>query len=124
MNDEEIQRRVQQGVSLPGAEGKAYRRVFDALGKEPEFVLPPSFAEDVIRKIGATAERSHDMAWMMAGIAGCFIALIVALVLTNFQLDLGVLSFVKTYKGILLFGALFVLALHWLDRRVIRKSIY
>lgn len=123
MSDEDIQNRIQQGEHLPGVEGQAYRHVFDALQKEPGFVLPPTFADKVVRKITAAPERSYDVAWMIAGFSGCFIALVVAVLLTGFKVNLGVLGFVKDYTGLLLFGAAFLLALQWVDRRVVRKSM-
>ncbi len=121
MSDEEIQNRIQQGEHLHGVEGQAYRHVFEALQKEPGFVLPPSFADKVIHRITTTPEQSYDMVWMIAGFSGCLIALMVVVLLTGFKVNLGVLNFVKEYTGLLLFGAAFLLALQWVDRRVVRK---
>jgi hypothetical protein len=42
--------------------------------------------------------------------------------MTNFKLNFGVLRFISGYPGLFVFGALFILALQWIDKKLIRPS--
>lgn len=122
MSDDEIQDRAQQGETVSGQDGTAYRKIFRALGREPEFVLPSTFADRVVRRAMAQPGKSSDLFWFYTGLVACLIALVVAVLMSGFKINLPLPGFVKNYPGFIAFGVLFVLCLQWLDRRLIRKT--
>jgi hypothetical protein len=121
MNDEEIQERAQRGETVSGPDGAAYRKVFQALGREPNFKLPPSFADRVMHRALGTSRKSIDMLWFYTGLFACLVALIVAVLMSGFKMNLALPGFVRNYPGFVVFGILFVLGLQWLDRRLVRR---
>ncbi|MEJ0054494.1 MAG: hypothetical protein WDN75_01905 [Bacteroidota bacterium] len=122
--DENLQNEIERGdASINGIEAKAYRRVFDALKKEPDFSLPANFADHVIVRMEARKESSRDFLWMGAGVVGFVIAAIISVLLTNFKFDFGVFKFMAGYPGLVAFGVVFILGLQWLDKKLIRPTI-
>src|SRR5690348_8717412 len=106
MNDEELQRAVESG-STPDAEGaSAYRVVFNALRKEPGYVLPGAFADRVMRRIRKTESSSADVFWLIAGVTGCLVTMVVAISLTGFKFSFGALRFLSNYRGLVVFAIL------------------
>jgi len=124
MTDEELQSRIEAGDPLESREANAYRRIIRVLHREPDFVLPATFANSVISRIGTTrAEDSKDMFWLYAGVAACLITLLVAILLTGFQFTFGAFRFLSGYPGLIAFAIGFILGLQWLDRKFVRKAI-
>lgn len=124
MTDEEIQDNVEKGVPSEMNDARSYRRIFKALEREPSFVLPASFASRVISRLETSHARgSRDMYWLYGGIAACLVAMVVSIFITGFKFDFGVFSFISGYPGLITFGIVFVLALQWIDRKIVRKSI-
>jgi len=121
MNDEELQDRIERGDHLEGKEGQAYRLVFAALRKEPAFRLPANFADQVLRRVTGEDNPRREIFWFVLGLFSFVIALGVAVFLTGFTPNLGAFEFVSSYPGLFVFGALFIGALHWIDKRMIRK---
>jgi hypothetical protein len=101
----------------------AFSTVDRALKREPEFQLPSDFSDRVIARIEAKPESASDMVWMGAGIFAFVIAAIVAVALTDFKFNFGVLKFISGYPGLVVFGIMFVLVLQWIDRKVIQKKL-
>ena len=62
------------------------------------------------------------MFWFYSGIVGCIIAMVVAILMTNFKFNFGAFRFISGYPGLVTFALLFVLSLQWLDRKVVRKT--
>ena len=62
------------------------------------------------------------MVWLYLGIFSFIIAMAVAVALTGFKVNMGVLKFIASYPGLFVFGTIFILALHWIDRRAINKQ--
>ncbi len=124
MKDEDIQERINQGESVPGHDGQVYRKIVDALQREPKFSLPPSFADRVTLRIQArSSSASSDLVWLYMGITACVLALAVAIWRTGFTPELGILKFLTGYPALTLFGVVFIAGLQWLDRRLVKKSI-
>jgi hypothetical protein len=121
MNDEELQKEVEHGNIPLHGDARVYRKVFDVLRREPGYLLPSSFADRVTRRIIA-AHSSKDIYWLYAGVAGCFIAAVVSVALTKAKFSVGAFRFFSSYPGLVVFGIAFILALHWLDRKYVRKS--
>ena len=125
-NDEALQNEFVNGRT-PNAdpmEIKAYQQVFRALEKKRTFELRPGFAERTAARLVAQQEasRSRDYFWFGAGIFFLIVAAIGTVLFTGFTLNFGFLNVMADYKGLAIFGILFIVFLNWLDKRlVIRK---
>jgi len=125
--EEELQQNIESGQSEDnGPDAQAYRAVFDALRKEPEYTLPPAFARKVMQKIEIRQKQRFSF-WevrLVALVAFLMItALIVTLYLTGTKPSWSVLNGVRPYWGFIVFAVSFVGLLHWLDRKfIIRKA--
>jgi uncharacterized membrane protein YhaH (DUF805 family) len=96
--------------------------VSEALEKGTTYELPHDFADRVVMMVQRKAvqnETRRDRWWLIIGIISMIGA--VAFVLTNveFKPGVGVFTFFKGYWGLALFGTLFILALHILDKLII-----
>jgi hypothetical protein len=124
--DKELQEKIEAGFSDPASDvdARLYQQIFSALEKEPGYTLPASFAESIIHKIQHEQTRSakREYFWLCAGIFLLVIVMIVAIVFTGFKISAGFLSGISAYKGLFVFGAIFVVFLHWLDRKFIRAK--
>jgi hypothetical protein len=120
MKDQKLQELIESGSSQGDRDSRLYQVVFKALHTESDFVLPAHFADRVLAAVKAR-HSSHDMAWFIGGIFLFIIALVVAVILTGFSFSLGVFTFLSGYPGLVIFGAAFIMALQWIDRRWIRK---
>lgn len=103
-------------------EEKFERIVSDALEKEPAFELPYDFADRVVLKIQQQAverDAKRDKWWLITGIVAILGALIVAFTQVTFKPEVGVFTFFKGYAGLVIFGVLFIIALHIIDKRII-----
>lgn len=127
--DEEIQRNFEKG-QIPDVDSidmKAYRHVFQALEKDPAYTLPEHFAEGIVSRLAARKQSrdTRDHFWFGAGIFFIAIAFLATILFTGvrvsgFTLDLGFLNAMADFKGLALFGVLFILLLNWVDWRLIR----
>ena len=124
--EEELQHKIEQGqVVEPSADAKAYRDVFAALRKEVDFSLPASFADQLVVRVQQEALRKdalRDRMWFIFGAVLFLAALVVSIVLVQFKPGVGVFTFFAGYPGLVLFGAVFILALHVIDRKMIRND--
>ena len=124
MTDEELQNSIEGNPVGESLEERSYRKVFKALQKEPSFQLTPHFANQVMSKLklnsGVSSQR--DIYWLSAGIAGFIVAMIVTVALTDFRFTLGGLKFIAGYRGLFVFGILFILGLQWIDKRIVQKT--
>jgi hypothetical protein len=121
--ERELQEKIEAGHA-PDDESpdtRAYQQVFHALGKQPAYTLPDTFADKVLRKIEQKQERSlrFEYFWLGAGIFLLLAACVTAIVMTGFKFEAGFLRNMAGYKGLVLFGILFILFLHWVDKRFI-----
>ena len=122
--DEEMQNQFDHAGDVgDGIDAYAYKKVFDALKQEPDFRLPANFSDQVIAKLEAKRESSRDFIWFGLGIFSFVIATVVAVVLTDFRLNFGAFKFIAGYQGLIIFGIVFILALQWIDKRVIQKTL-
>lgn len=109
-------------------EDKIDGAVSRALEKEPSFELRPGFADRVmsmIREESTVKEQKRDRLWLIVGIASMFCALIFVITKVEFgklTAGVGVFTFLKGYSGLVIFGILFVIALHLFDKLVLRKQ--
>ncbi|MEK6780927.1 MAG: hypothetical protein AABY93_04445 [Bacteroidota bacterium] len=121
--DEELQGQIEKmGSAGENLDATAYKKVFEVLRQEPDFHLPINFDNLVISKIETKRESSKDFLWFGIGLFTFTVATIVAVMLTNFKISFGALKFVTGYPGLFVFGAGFILALHWLDKKLVRSN--
>jgi len=119
--DHQLQEDTEGGASSVTREGRAYRMVFDALRREPDFVLPPSFAARVVGQL-QQSRSSREMTWLVVGLLSIVMAMLVAIGMTGFRPDVGMFTFISNYPGFISFGVAFILFLHWIDRKyVVRR---
>ena len=120
--EEELQNQIEKGLVNESDDARAYQRVFDTLKKEPDFHVSLSFADRLVALIEKKEEK-RDYWWMAAGIFLTVVALIVSLVLTSPHWNAGVFTFLSGYPGLVVFGIAFILLLHWVDKKVIKKQL-
>jgi hypothetical protein len=122
-SDEELQSQIEQTGNGSGRDAKIYKKIFDALQREPDFKLPSSFADRVISRIESARESRTEIVWLVIGVFSFIVAGSIAVALTNYKLDFGVLKFISGFPGLVAFGVAFILGLHWFDKRFIRKPL-
>ncbi len=123
MTDEELQGRIEKGEFSDNRDSRTYVKIFEALRREPEFRVSINLAETILRQVDFSSRRSsRDLVWLYTGLVACFVAMIVAVLLTDFKINFGALRFISGYPGLFVFGILFVLALQWVDRKIVRKE--
>ncbi|HEY9008366.1 hypothetical protein [Ohtaekwangia sp.] len=123
-DDKKLQEKIEAGFVSSEPDDKVYQQVFNALQKKPEYSLPKNFALSVVKKIELQQSRSlkREHFWLVAGIVVLFIVMIVTSAFAGFVPTAGFLSAIANYKGVFLFGGLFILLLNWIDRKFIRTK--
>jgi hypothetical protein len=99
-------------------------QIESALGREPQFNLPPDFADRLIAKIETAKrkERKVEILWIGA-VAFLFLAaFLVVVALTDFKISLTALSFITNNIWFICFALAFVGLLNLLDRKLVRKD--
>ncbi len=121
LTDEELQNRIEKGHAADDADSSLYQRVFSALKREPAFRLPANFSDGIIKRIEITKpEASKDNLWFGLGIFGFVLAATITIVLTGFNPSVGAFKFLSGYTGLFTFGSMFILLLHYFDKKFIR----
>jgi len=95
--------------------------VSKALEKET-FELPHDFADRVVRKIQQESlqkESQRDKWWFITGIVSMIAALVFVFTNVEFKPSVGAFTFFNGYWGLVIFGIIFVVALHIIDKRII-----
>ena len=120
--DELIQKQIEQGNIPLGIDGDAYRFVFSALKREPNFKLSADFATKVSALTSSEKSFNWDKLLLIGGGVGFVAALIYAIISVKTSFSVGVFTFVSGYQGLIIFGAIFILLLNWLDKKLIRTT--
>lgn len=123
--EEELNLQNASSAPLDEMDVQAFQKVFDALGQEPAYSLPANFADRMVRLVEAkeqTKEISRDNLWIGLGIFIFLVGLIFAIVATDFRFSTGAFRFLAGYPGLIIFGAVFILVLQWLDKKFVRPS--
>jgi hypothetical protein len=123
LEEEELQKRVEQGQEDRniGMDARAYVEIFRALKKDPGYSLPVNFAERVADKVFQKKSAVFsDAFWFGIGIFLLTVSLVVALFFTGFSVHFGFLEEMTNYKGLLVFGIVFVGFLNWLDKKLVK----
>lgn len=123
-NDEELQRDLENGRTPKGddLDVRAYREVFQALKKEPGYNVSPDFAGKVVARIVAQhkANQARDYFWFGAGIFFLILSSVGTVLFVGFSLDFGFLSAMADYKGLAVFGVLFIVFLNQVDKWLVK----
>jgi high-affinity K+ transport system ATPase subunit B len=121
--EQELQNDIEKGLAGNHTiDTKAYSLVFSALKKEPDYHVSLSFADRIISLLEKKEEK-RDYWWIGIGIFLSVIALIITLAITKTQWTAGVFTFLSGYSGLVAFGIAFILLLHWIDKKVIKKQL-
>lgn len=120
--DEEIQNRIEKGLDDSDIDTQAYKRVFNALKKDPEYNLPIQFADRLVSLLEKREEK-RDFYWLAAGILFSIISLIVVVVFVAGHWSIDAFSFLSSHIGLVVFGVGFVAFLHWVDRKIVQKQL-
>jgi hypothetical protein len=122
--EQEIQQNIERGIRQAddNADVKAYEKVFRALNRIPESSVSANFADRVITRIveRERKEERRDFVWFAIGLVLLLATFIGTIFYTGFTFELGFLEGMSRYSGLLLFGTIFILGLHWLDKRILR----
>lgn len=99
------------------------QQIKSALEKEVNFHLPDNFSDRIIYLIQLKAKQERR--WELTGIitAGVLflISLAVTLSLVDFEFGFGALTFLNEYIGLLAFAIIFVVALQFIDKKLVRR---
>lgn len=99
--------------------------VSKALENERSFDLPKGFADRVVAMAEARVvkkESGREIWWLVPGIISMLGAVVFAFTRVKFTASVGVFTFISGYWGLIVFGILFITALHFVDKLIIRKQ--
>lgn len=99
--------------------------VSDALKKGAPFELPHDFADRVVMMIqqkSVQQESKKDRWLLIGGIVSMIGVLAFVFTKVDFKPSVGVFTFFQGYWGLVIFGVLFVTALHIIDKRLFKKQ--
>ena len=125
LSDEELQSNIEKGNHVDDTlDSRAYRKVFDALKKEP-YHLSSHFADRVMMRMEEQKSLSKDYFWFGMGLFGLIAGAVVAAILANFKLNsgFGTFKFISGYPGLFLFGSIFIALIHYIDTRFLNKEV-
>jgi hypothetical protein len=123
LTDEQLQETIERGAEAGNDDGRAYRQVFAALRQPLDRGLSSGFEDAVMQKVLRQEARrgTREYVWYIVGVVLLLITTIIAVVMTGFRLNFGFLQSISAYSGIFIFGGLFMLFLHVLDRRLLHN---
>lgn len=127
--EEELQKSIENGQAPreDGLDVKAYQEVFRALKKDPDYALSSDFAQRVVARVVSRERASaKDYLWFGAGIFFLLAALIATVLFIGFRFDFGFdfgfLNVMADYKGLVVFGIVFIALLNWVDKRLVKEK--
>ena len=127
MNDEELQRMFEDGHFSPGEplneDAKAYKTLFEALGKEPQSGLPYDFAAKVTRHIQAEQKRGSEIRSNLVA-AGLFIIAIVTACCAIAIFNPDTKTVLLKYKWVLLLLPVVFIAIQYFDQKFIKTKLF
>jgi hypothetical protein len=123
-HEESLQKQIEEGKTLPShPDTRAYQKVFDGLRQEPDFELPLYFEDRILQQIEAQEKRAERRGayWLIAGVFLLVIAAVIGAALVGFKPSFGAFAFLSRYTGLFIFGIVFIMALQWIDRKIVQR---
>lgn len=123
-HEESLQKQIEEGKTPSfNADTRAYQKVFDALKQEPHFELPLHFEDRILQQIEAHEMRAERRGayWLIAGVFLLVIAAVIGAALVGFKPSFGAFAFLSRYTGLFFFGIVFIMALQWIDRKIVQR---
>ena len=123
-HEESLQKQIEEGKTLPShPDTRAYQKVFDGLRQEPGFELPLHFEDRILQQIEAQEKRAERRGayWLIAGVFLLVIAAVIGAALVGFKPSFGAFAFLSRYTGLFIFGIVFIMALQWIDRKIVQR---
>lgn len=121
--DELVQEQIEKGNhDNHDVDHRAYQIVFNGVRKKPAITLSSGFTTSVLRRIQQLKEERSlrkDFIWLGIGLFAFLIAAIITIIITGFKFNFGALRFLSSYGGLFIFGALFILGLQWIDKKLV-----
>src|SRR5882672_6995814 len=96
--DEEFQQNIERGIYDNSPDGRAYRRVFEAL-KQENYALPANFESRVMQRLESTDSLVAEYLWMGAGLFVFAIAGVIVLALVDTPFTFGIFKFLGGHTG-------------------------
>ena len=94
-----------------------------ALTREPDFQLPPDFADRLVSLIEEARKKERQWEIFYICLAGFLflVALVAVFILTDFKPTFGVLSFLGSHIKMIAFGAVLIGLLQLVDKKLLHK---
>lgn len=124
LTEQEIQQLLEDGLKKPDSNDKdfnTYLALFDALKKEPKAGLPYYFPARITALIQVKHDLNIGFKFYLLTLLVVFIVLTCIYGILSVipqQNALGILAMVLKYKGLLLFGTVVFLVVHYIDQRL------
>jgi hypothetical protein len=96
-----------------------------ALETEKQFELPHSFADRIVNMVevkSVVKESRSDRWWLVLGIISMIGAFAFAFTKVKLDIGVGAYTFFRNYWGLAVFGLIFITALHFVDKLILRKQ--
>ena len=99
------------------------KKIESMLKREPDFQLPPAFANRLVSMIEEKQQsaRSREVYWIAFAGFLFVVAVGLSVYLTGFKPSFNAFPFLNNYAGLIVFGVLFIGLLNWVEKRVLRK---
>ena len=122
INEEELQQRVESGDVDSGPDARAYEKVFRALRAETPAPLSISFADNVVKRVVAKQRARlflEEYLIIILSVAVIIAAGVYAIAMSKFRFNLGFLTGLSPYAGVLGFGFVLTILLNLLERKLL-----
>lgn len=119
--EKELQQRVEAGEVPTTSDANLYQHVFTSLKQAPEYTLPTTFAASVLHRLQLRQQQSlrWEYFYLGLGIVVMIAACAIVFAMSGLTVNLGFLKGLNDYKWVMMFAALFVILLQWVDRKVL-----
>jgi hypothetical protein len=122
INEEELQQRVESGDVDSGSDARAYEKVFRALRAEMPVPLSISFADNVIKRVVAKQRTRlflEEYLIIILSVTVIMAAGAYAIAMSKLRFNLGFLTGLSSYAGVIGFGLVLTILLNLLERKLL-----
>jgi hypothetical protein len=122
--ERERQERIETGSIPRDVDETVYQKLFQALENPQEFPVDPAFADRIMVRIKRSNRSvgTLELTLMVVGGVLLLVAGALAVIWTDFTVDLKFFRAVTEYRGLFVFAILLFLVFNWLDKKVTRKK--